>query len=489
MYNPINNKYSFPLIKKVNYINPVHVLLSLQEVNNLCFLDSAKKHIEQGRYSFLGIDPFATYSIKQGKVLSARDQIGENPFHELKKMIKPFQQAIKDNNNKNLPPFTGGAMGYFAYELLHYLENIPYPAFDKLDVPDMTMGFYDCVIVWDHFEKEVWIFSHGFPELEMTKRYKRALARMQWLENILYLAKNKEMHHRASWWFNNENKITSNFSKSSYLNNVKKIIEHIHAGDIFQANFTQLFSGKLPRGVSAFDLFLITREKNPAPFSAWLNFDKVQIVSASPERFLKLDHGMVETRPIKGTKPRGNNLQHDNLLRIALSQSEKDRAENIMIVDLMRNDLSRVCEPDSVRVEKLCEVESYETVHHLVSSIIGKLHPQFDAIDLLMATFPGGSITGAPKVKAMEIISRLEQHTRGVYCGSIGYIGFNGNMDTSISIRTYTLKSENVWFQAGGGIVADSSCLDEYEESLTKSKILKTILQGQLSGNDHDPVN
>jgi para-aminobenzoate synthetase component 1 len=266
--------------------------------------------------------------------------------------------------------------------------------------------------------------------------------------------------------------LRSTFTHRGYLDAVARVRDYIVAGDIFQANLSQRF--QCPAAEKSFDLYRRLRRRNPAPFAAYLGFGKTEIISASPERFLRLDQErrLVETRPIKGTRPRGLGPMHDAALGRALAESEKDRAENVMIVDLLRNDLSRVCRPGTVRVPELFALEHHPTVHHLVSTVVGELEPGADATDLIRAAFPGGSITGAPKVRAMEIIAELEPTRRGVYCGSIGYISTTGAMDTSIVIRTYLVLRGQVYFQAGGGIVADSDPELEYRETLDKAKAL-----------------
>jgi para-aminobenzoate synthetase component 1 len=261
--------------------------------------------------------------------------------------------------------------------------------------------------------------------------------------------------------------LRSTFTHRGYLDAVARVREYIVAGDIFQANLSQRFHA--PLGEPPFELYRRLRTRNPAPFAAYLAFGDVTVLSASPERFLRLDHQrQVETRPIKGTRPRGLAPMHDAALGRALAESEKDRAENVMIVDLLRNDLSRVCRPGTVRVPELFALEQHPTVHHLVSTVIGELEPSADAVDLVRAAFPGGSITGAPKVRAMEIIAELEPTRRGVYCGSIGYLSATGAMDSSIVIRTLVASGGEVYFQAGGGIVADSDPELEYRETLDK---------------------
>ena len=270
--------------------------------------------------------------------------------------------------------------------------------------------------------------------------------------------------------------LRSSFSREAYLEAVERVREYIFAGDIFQANLSQRLEAPLDE--PAWELYKRLRAINPAPFAAYIETGEATIMSASPERFLRVSTDRtVETRPIKGTSPRGIGPEHDAALGQALIESEKDRAENLMIVDLLRNDLSRVCVPGTVRVPELFLLENYPTVHHLVSTVVGVLPPKADAVDLLQASFPGGSITGAPKVRAMEIIAELEPSRRGVYCGSIGYLSVTGALDTNIVIRTYLALERRVYFSVGGGIVADSDPTAEYEETLTKARALIAALR------------
>lgn len=462
-----------PIIKKIDYIDPSKLLLRLSHEPNLCFLDSAKQQNDLGRYSYIATSPFLTIKSKENNVFLNEDKLVGNPFDALKEQL----QAYKSSSVKDLPPFQGGAVGYFAYDLFHHLENIPKAQHDEIDIPDMCVGFYDCIIAFDHSLKKAWIISQGFPETDPALRQQYAEKRANTLLEKIH--KTNTPKANVHWHQPNSASITSNFNQNDYCEAIQKTIDYIYAGDILQANITQCFSSHLPNGVSSIDLYTALRVKNPAPFSAFLHFEEVCIASASPERFLCLNNGQVETRPIKGTRPRGRTIEEDRQLADDLMSSEKDHAENTMIVDLMRNDLSRVCDADSVIVKQLCGLESYEAVHHLVSVVEGKLAPNKNAIDLLKATFPGGSITGAPKLRAMEIIYEIEPTARGAYCGSIGYIGFNGNMDMSIVIRTYTIKEDRVYFQAGGGIVADSNPQAEYKESLIKAHALKKVLLGE----------
>lgn len=464
-----------PVVREIPYQNASYYLGKLSRQSNVALLDSAKLDERFGRYSFLAFDPFTTVESKNGKVVISNGYSprSKGTFDILQEMLEQYQSATVEN----LPPFQGGLIGYFAYELLHELETVPKPPLDLINIPDLFVGLYDVIIALDHEDNKAMIISQGFPELDSEKRFQRAKARADHVMRLLN--QSPSYQYRQSWSIGNENQLASNFTKSAYCKAVEKTIDYIYAGDIFQANISQCFSCKLPDSITVYDLYSDLAKKNPAPFSALLDFGRTKIVSASPERFLFLKGTKVETRPIKGTRKRSTNPIEDRQLALELSNSEKDHAENTMIVDLMRNDLSRVCHPDTVSVSQLCGLETYATVHHLVSVVDGELMPDKDATDLLKATFPGGSITGAPKVRAMEIISELEQRTRGAYCGSIGYIGFDGTMDTSIVIRTYTISGDNVYFQAGGGIVADSVPQDEYSESLTKAKALCEVIKGE----------
>jgi para-aminobenzoate synthetase component 1 len=270
-------------------------------------------------------------------------------------------------------------------------------------------------------------------------------------------------------WWGPALSLRSSFTRADYLTAVERVREYIRAGDIFQANLSQRFEAAFDE--PAWSYYLRLRQRNPAPFAVFMEIPDSSILSASPERFLHVDVlGAVETRPIKGTRPRGVGPEHDAALGAALTESSKDRAENLMIVDLMRNDLSRVCLPGTVRVPELFTLERYATVHHLVSTVVGQLEPGLDALDLLRAAFPGGSITGAPKLRAMEIIAALEPSSRGVYCGSIGYWSVTGELDTNIAIRTALVQRGRVYFSAGGGIVADSDPEQEYLETLHKAR-------------------
>lgn len=456
------------MIQEISYSDPLQVFALFAEQSGAILLDSAQLRKNCSRYSFIAVDPFLTLTSKNGLIQLGTDTFSGDPFNVLAEQLAKFHQK----KQAGFPPFQGGVAGFLSYDLAHHLENLPAAKIDDMQFPDMALGFYDLVIGFDELEKRAWIFSNGFPEEDTAKQEIRAKERLTGLLNQMIPLK-KLSYDAVSL---PEKNIQSNFTAEKYQEAVRKVIEYILAGDIFETNISQRFQMPLPDDFSSFNLYRKLRSFNPAPFAAYLNLADTVIVSASPERFLLLTHQQVETRPIKGTRPRGKDPDEDERLAKELLASEKDHAENIMIVDLLRNDLSRVCEDHSVKVPELCSLESYATVHHLVSIITGTLKPHITAVDLLKATFPGGSITGAPKIRSMEIIAEIEANARGPYCGSIGYIGFDGDMDTSITIRTFAIKNNIATFQAGGAIVADSEPFAEYEETLAKSRALRRAL-------------
>jgi len=458
-----------PIIREIAYQDPLLIFARFAEEDNSVFLDSAGVNA-CGEFSFIGIDPFDEISIRDCEdTLQPRHcEVAQRPWQSIVQLLAPFQLEL----HPEYPSFQGGAIGFLSYELSQHLEKLPEPKPDIVDYPQMHFGLYDLVIGFDHRKKQATIFSSGFPE-EGANRISRANARINWLLDKLSepFSKPAVSNHVLPKEY-----IMQNFSKEEYEGAVSQVIEHILAGDIFEANISQRFQTYLPAEFKPFDIYQRLRQINPAAFSAFLRFDDLVLMSASPERFLKLNGKFVETRPIKGTRKRGKNAYEDKQLIEELKNNPKDNSENIMIVDLLRNDLSKVCEDHSVQVKTLCGLETTAHVHHLVSVIHGTLRPECSGIDLLQATFPGGSITGAPKIRAMEIIAEIEPHPRGPYCGNIGYIGFNGDMDFSITIRTLVLKKDLLTFQVGGAIVADSIPEQEYFETLTKAHALfKTL--------------
>lgn len=436
---------------EIDFRDPAEAAQSLSHLPFLTFLDSAMAEAKLGRYSFVAADPFTRI---QGF------ETDESWVVRLKRLLAQYETATIPG----LPPFQGGAAGLFSYELGRSLERLPAPAADFLHFPDLSLGFYDVVAAFDLILRRAWVISTGLPETDPVLRKLRAVDRGRWFEAQLQRAGPAATGEISlEGW-------TSNFTRSGYESAVREVVERILAGDIFQANLSQRFEARTPAAFDHFSFYRHLRKVNPAPFAAYLDHGDLAIASASPERFLKVEGDRVETRPIKGTRPRFADGVLDRLQANALTESRKDRAENVMIVDLLRNDFSKVCEPGSVQVPQLCGLESFATVHHLVSSVVGRLSEGRTAVDLLAAAFPGGSITGAPKVRAMEIITELEGHARGPYCGAIGYLGFDGAMDLNIVIRTACFRDRTCVTQAGGGIVVGSHPASEYVETLDKAR-------------------
>jgi para-aminobenzoate synthetase component 1 len=468
---------AIPLVEELTpWLDPWDVCRRLAPLPHLLFLDSADAHPSLGRYSFVTADPFDWLCVHRGQV---------DPFAVLGERLKQWHSETV----VGLPPFQGGAAGLFGYDLCHHIERLPRPSCDEFQTPDLAVGFYDWVVAFDHGQRRAWIISTGLPETEPPRRRRRqrALRRLRavrsWLGGVDLSFRETINQHRPFtiapmtdlYFLPNCPGVFSNFDRAGYLSAVRRAIEYIHAGDCFQVNLAQRL---LHRAVLApLELYERLRRRNPAPFAGYFDLGDFAIASASPERFLRVEQGRVETRPIKGTRPRGSSPEEDARQRDDLLRSAKDRAENVMIIDLLRNDLGRVCAYGSVQVEAVCRLESYRTVHHLVSEVVGRLLPGLGPIDLLRAAFPGGSVTGAPKVRAMQIIAELEPTARGPYCGSLGYLGFDGSMDANILIRTFTLNRGWMQFPVGGGIVADSTPQAEYEETLHKAAGLLRALR------------
>jgi len=438
------------------------------------FLDSGMDTQKLGRYSFLGSEPFLVMNSRGSEITLVRGQEHKvqhgNPFDTISKLLELY----KLDYCPAPMPFVGGAVGYFSYDLCHFVEHLPSTAIDDLKLPECYFAFYDVIFVFDHLEGRAYFVATGFPELEEEQRLKRARMRLEEMKNWLYPGHSVIAVSRSPEQ-NKEITLKSNFTPEEYIKAVNRVREYIAAGDVFQVNLSQRFQADL--GILPYELYKRLRRVNPAPFASYLNFPEVAIVSASPERFLKVQGDLVETRPVKGTRPRGRDPVEDQRLAQELTHSIKDRAENVMIVDLERNDLGRVCRYGTIKVTELAILETFPTVFHLTSTIVGRLHRGKSDIDLLKATFPGGSITGAPKVRAMEIIDELETTKRSVYTGSIGYLSFNGDLDINIVIRTFIIKEGRAYFQVGGGIIYDSDSEAEYMETLDKAKALIQALQ------------
>ncbi len=463
-----------PRIKPALIIERVNLKYSLEELfpyfkdclNTSILFSSPRKGI--GRYSFMGIEPFMVLSSKNKnielKFNKHKISVVGDPFAYLDSILKTYQI-----NNQTSLPFIGGAIGYFSYDLKNLLERLPQKAKDDLNLPDMYFVFYRTLLIHDNLNPNHLYIS--ILDIASTK-YKGAKGLMKEIKRIVKSSPKKwfsPLGHKSY-----KPIFKTNFSKIEYIRAVRKAIDYIYAGDIFQVNLSQRFETKWP--YSPYELYFRLNKMNPAPFSAYLNFEKFKIISSSPELFLKISEGIVETRPMKGTRPRGMTPEEDKRLKDELRKSEKDGSELSMIVDLERNDLGKICRPGSVVVTKHKRIENYSTVFQTISIIKGRVDKGISLIDIVKATFPGGSITGCPKIRAMEIIDELEPTTRNVYTGALGYISFHDTMELSIVIRTMAMKGHNIYLQVGGGVVADSNPEAEYQETLDKAYALRKTL-------------
>ncbi|MEH6648996.1 MAG: aminodeoxychorismate synthase component I [Motiliproteus sp.] len=459
---------------------------SLRQLPCPAFLDSSDYGGEFGRFDILCADPSHLLISNDCQTrLQLRDgssqPLTQPPFEALQQLL--IEQGFDGYATGDLP-FCGGALGYFGYDLGRCYAPLANQAQDDINLPQMKMGIYHWAIIVDHQRQKTTLASHSLNIQQLQVIADQACAGLR-------------INGNPHAFFELTNRFHSNLSPVQYRHRFEQVIDYIHSGDCYQINLAQRFSSRY-RG-DPWAAYQQLRNQTRTPFSAYLESDSGCLLSLSPERFLQVCDSRVETRPIKGTRPRHQNIEQDQLLKQQLRNSPKDRAENLMIVDLLRNDLGRTCRTGSVKVPELFKIESYANVHHLVTSITGQLSQPIDAIRLLRDSFPGGSITGAPKVRAMQIIEELEPHRRSAYCGSIGYIGFNGRMDSNICIRTLVATKEAVdgnssdadtatstpnqgelhcW--AGGGIVADSDCESEYQETFDKVNNLLECLEREF---------
>lgn len=457
---------AIPLIKEILHPQPaIAIFDSICKEPYCFFLDGECDNPGLAGHSILGWDPFLVFSSKGDRIrLEWKDgrieDLQGDPFDVLEELLNRYPVS----RGRHGLPFVGGGVGYFAYDLKNFIEELPDISRDDLGMPDCIIGFYDTVIVYDNSSNRSFIVTSGLPENEPSKIRIRQVSRLAAFKDRI----SRPFAIPPAVIDAKLVPVRSNFSKASYMAAVRKAKEYINKGDVYQVNLSQRFSGDLE--MEPAELYRRLRMVSPSPFSSYLGFGDTVIVSSSPERFLRKKGDLIETRPIKGTRPRGEDALSDATFRGELMKSAKDHAEHIMIVDLERNDLGRICEYGTVRLVENAILEEYPNVFHLVSTITGKLREGVSSIRSLRATFPGGSITGAPKIRSMEIIEELEPVKRSVYTGAIGYISFDGNMDTSIAIRTFVIKGKKVYFSVGGGIVSDSDPELEYEETLHKAR-------------------
>lgn len=440
--------------KLLNYVNIFKIFETLYEKDKtISFLDSSLEN-KYGKYSIIGANMYLELKENDNKLYINNIESSET-FEEY---LKKFLRDSKEEKPFNLPLIAGG-IGYFSYDYGRKFENIKTRHKKDLNIPEAIIRFYRTFIIEDLEKKEIFITYKDEKDLEK-------------LQNIILNIKLEEKEILKN---DIVEKFESNFKKEEYLKAIARMINYIIEGDVYIANMTQRLTIKsLKKPIEVFEYL---RKYNPSPFGAYIDYGDFQIVSASPERFIKMRDKEIETRPIKGTRKRGKSLEEDKKLKLELLNSEKDKSELLMIVDLERNDLHRICELKSVKVTELFEVETYSTVFHLVSTIVGKLKEDLDFVDLIKAMFPGGSITGAPKIRAMEIIDELENSRRDLYTGSLGYISFDGNCDLNIVIRTALHKDGNYYLGVGGGITCESELEFEYEETLQKAKAVLEALK------------
>jgi len=428
--------------------DPIARLESVRALGAPVLLDSADRRNQLGRYSILCAGPLLQI-------------IDDQPAAQVQQHLRAALQQLgpaRWPGDLRLP-FGAGLVGYLAYDYGRQLESLPCLARHDIALPDLSFGLYDWSLVSDHQLQRCWLVCH--PQVPSARQ--QALLRQL------------DSHAAPRQAFSLCEPFAAEQGKAQYAEAFARVQDYIQAGDCYQINLAQRFSSHYQG--DPLSAYCALRERSPTPFSAYLEMAGGTLLSLSPERFIEVQNGRVETRPIKGTRPRGSSPQQDQALAEELQRCEKDRAENLMIVDLLRNDLGRSCEPGSIRVPELFSLESYPNVHHLVSSITGRLRSDSDTIDLLMRAFPGGSITGAPKIRAMQIIEELEPVRRSLYCGSVGYLGCEGQMDFNIAIRSLVCHEGSIYCWGGGGVVADSELDAEYQETLTKVGNLLDALQ------------
>lgn len=443
---------------KLNF-NPLEIYDVFKYEIDTILLDSSKEDKNLSKFSFIGLNPFMIFEARGNRCLIDGVEVLGEPFEVLEKLIKKYK--ISEEVYSNIP-LISGAIGYISYDVCRILEDLPDNSMEDFNISDIKFIFYNNIIIFDLNNNKQYITSLNGNEEEINLILKK-------IEEAVYI---EEKEVEAVEAVNKE--FISNFNKLDYKSAITKLKNYIISGDVYIANMTQRFYTESTE--DSFEIYKKLRSINKAPFSAFMKFKDFQIISSSPERFLEINNKKVITRPIKGTRPRGKTREEDKKNSLELLNSEKDKAELLMVVDLERNDLSKVCKPHSVKVTELFKLETYATVFHLVSTIEGELKDKVSAVKCIKECFPGGSITGTPKIRAMEIIEELEGLKRNIYTGSIGYFDFRGNADFNIAIRTIIKKDNRAYFGVGGGITYDSNEEDEYNETLDKARALMRVL-------------
>ncbi|MDE2993765.1 MAG: aminodeoxychorismate synthase component I [Chloroflexota bacterium] len=450
-------------------LSPVQAAARLLDRRQLVLLDHSSGATATSRYSYVSADPFLVLRSRGRRSELAGPDGTVTVAIDLSRLLERLLRRYAVPRQPGLPPLLGGAIGYFGYDLGRLFERWPASARDE-GVPDLHVGFYDWVLAADYLTGQRWLISTGLPHGNT------AAARARWRELQASLERSRPPPPTNGAVASV--RLRSNVGRSAYLAQVQRAKEYIAAGDIYQVNLSHRLEGDWTG--HTWPLYERLRAASPVPYGAYLALDDCTVLSASPERFLRCERHQVETRPIKGTRPRGATARQDRVLARQLARSGKDRAENLMIVDLLRNDLGKVCQVGTIQVPELFGLEGYASVWHLVSTVQGTVCPELTAVDVLRACFPGGSVTGCPKIRAMAIIEELEPVRRGVYCGAIGYLSFTGDMDTSIAIRTLVVREGRMYLQVGGAVVADSDPEAEYRETLAKGEAVVQAIGAEL---------
>ena len=477
----------YPLYIKLPFISPSQAFESVKTSKSV-LLESIKGPDKIARYSFIASGPFMEFRVKDGSVNMSHNNkecvTSEAPLKKLKELVQLYQTCPQ----KGIPPFVGGAVGIISYDFVHYFERLPRTAVDDLDIPDAHFLLVDTVVAIDHKFQKTFLMSCpaaeeivAGPEGQVKSwgaYYDNACEKINGLHekisSVLHTTRTGITDFRTKK-SKADIRIRHEMGKKDYMNIVKRAKEYIHAGDIFQANLSQRVSADIGNA-PAWEIYKVLSRINPSPFAAYMNMGDYCIASSSPERLVKVNSTSVETRPIAGTRPRGKDVEGDRQMTTDLLLNEKERAEHLMLIDLERNDLGKISDYSSVKVDELMITEEYSHVIHIVSNVKGRIVQGKDCFDAIRATFPGGTITGVPKVRCMEIIDELEPAVRSPYTGSIGYISFTGAMDLNIIIRTFVIKDSTAYVQAGAGIVADSDPEKEYYETLKKAEaLIKTL--------------
>ncbi|WP_144406961.1 anthranilate synthase component I [Paenibacillus sp. IHBB 10380] len=471
-----------PVVKRLlsDMETPIRIFQRYAQRDHAFLLESVEGGSQWARYSFIGTDPFLMISGKKGKIILEKNGEQEimkgKPVEELKALLRMYRSPKLDD----MPPFTGGAIGFFGYDLLQYYEKLPAHAVDDLHMDDIRFMFCDSIIVFDHVKQQILLVGNvhikeGDTDSDIQASYEIVSRKLEDIAEQLQEQGPRENVNSRSIPLDVElGDIKSNMTKEQYIANVEQAKEYIRSGDIFQVVLSQRFH--IETEVSPLHVYRVLRTLNPSPYMYYLKMNEEIIVGTSPEALVKVDGDRAETRPIAGTRPRGENEQEDRELSEELMADEKERAEHLMLVDLGRNDLGRVSQFGSVKCDSFMEIERYSHVMHLVSNVSGRLREDKDFFDAFLSCLPAGTVSGAPKLRAMEIIAELEKEARGAYAGAIGYLGFTGNMDSCITIRTLIFRKGKAYVQAGAGIVWDSVPEKEYEETVNKAKaLLKAI--------------